>query len=162
MNSSESNGENAVSMDRRCFDRKRRRVLATTEGIVVVHLVLDTINTVQHLATLTFMQHLCGIVLWIVLPLLAVALMWRGRASGRWILIVLFGLRGIVELVVVVSMMGMGLSVLLAGPMPNYAFQALFYSSAAAWLFFSPNMKYLRGRYDEAGPAEVANQREGS
>ena len=37
------------------------------------------------------------ILLWLILPFGAVFLMWKGGASGRWILLALFGLRTLAE-----------------------------------------------------------------
>jgi len=78
-------------------------------------------------------------VLWIMVELVAVRLIWRGHAAGRWILVASFGLRGIGQIGLVASwllMMVRTPSIALAGRWLYYLVQAICCCAATFWLLF--------------------------
>ena len=76
---------------------------------------------------------------WIAAELVAVRLIWRGRAAGRWILIVSFGLKGIGQVWPAASWLPLLVripSIVLASLWLYYVIQAICYCGATFWLFF--------------------------
>ncbi len=76
----------------------RYRVCGVSMVVVLLNVVVNAYNVVRNWPELTIFHYAVGTVLWLVLPLLAVFLIWRNRPIGRWLLIVLFGLRVVVGL----------------------------------------------------------------
>jgi hypothetical protein len=112
-------------------------------GVVLVNVALNARSAVQHSPELTVVHYLIGALLWLALPLLAVLLMWRGKGISRWLLIGLFGFRGIVEVLFLGFVVVAHPSMLLAGAFRFNAVHALFYLAATAWLVFSPSVRAL-------------------
>ncbi len=76
---------------------------------------------------------------WIAVELVAVRLIWRGRAAGRWILVASFGLKGIGQIWLAASWLPLLVrtpSIALASPWLYYLIQAICYCGAAFWLLF--------------------------
>lgn len=121
----------------------RRRTCANVCGVVLFNVALNARSAVQHWPELTVVHYLIGALLWLALPLLAVLLMWRGKVIGRWLLIGLFGVRGIGEVLFLAPVVVGHPAMLFDGPFPFYAVQALFYLAATAWLVFSPSVRAL-------------------
>jgi hypothetical protein len=116
-------------------DRKRLCVLKTTTTIVAINIALNIAAIVLRWGELSSSTLFFGVMLWLVLPFVAVVGMWYKRAIAHWIVIVLFGLRGVLELSAVISLMGASFTTLFLRPRSTYAIEALFYLGSALWLF---------------------------
>jgi hypothetical protein len=79
-------------------------------------------------------------IVWIAIELVAVGLVRRGRAVGRWILVASFGLKGIAQIGAAASWLPLLFrtpSSALAGPcLLYYLVQAICYCGATCWLLF--------------------------
>jgi hypothetical protein len=75
---------------------------------------------------------------WIVAELFAARLIWRGRAAGRWILVVSFGLKGIGQIVIVWPLLVRAPSLILGWPWLKFAIKAVGYCVATIWLLLLP------------------------
>jgi hypothetical protein len=126
----------------------QRRILGTVLGVVVVNVALTAINVARNWLELTLVHHFVGMTLWVALPLLAVILIWRRHTAGRWILVALFGLRGIGEVCILVYDLtwidsSNYPSILLIPPFRRQAVNGLFYVASAGWLLFSSRVRGL-------------------
>jgi hypothetical protein len=119
-------------------------------AVVALNAVWNARNVVKHWPELTLLHHLLGILLWLVLPLLAVLLVWRGRAAGRWILVCLFGLRALAGL----SALTLDYDIVVkchpgaffAEPLRTWVLDTLFYCGATIWLLASPDIRQVCGK----------------
>jgi hypothetical protein len=79
-------------------------------------------------------------IVWIAVELIAVYLIWRGRAVvGRWILVVSFGLKGIGQICLVVTWLPLlfhNFSITFVIMLLYNLIQALCYCAATFWLLF--------------------------
>lgn len=96
-------------------------------------LAAPDMNSVATGAVITFW------VLWIAIELVAARLIRRGRATGRWILVASFGLKGIAQIGLAASrlpLVARSPSIALAGPWLYCLVQAICYCGATFWLLF--------------------------
>jgi hypothetical protein len=115
-------------------------------GILVVSAVINASNVARAWAELTLLNYLVGIALWVALPIVAATLAWRGRPSGRWILVVLFAFRALAEVYGVAPLIAIDPSMLFAAPWRRHVVDALFFAGSAAWFLFSPGVRELRSK----------------
>ena len=81
-----------------------RRAWGMFLACVSLHFVVSGWTLFVNRAQIDVAVVIVGTPLWFLLPLLAFALIWRGRMTGFWILVTLFGLRGVGELVLAISL----------------------------------------------------------
>lgn len=117
----------------------RRRVLAVVLGVVLLNVAINARSVVRHWPELTFLHYLIGTALWLLLPLVAVSLLYRGKRAGRWILVALFGLRAVAGLICAAWWMPLVVrnpSKVFVSPYRDWTIDALFYLIATLWLVF--------------------------
>jgi hypothetical protein len=92
--------------------KNRNRDCAMALAIVLLNVAFSAYKVVRNLAdVLTAPDAIVVVVgamlvlwmVWIAVELVAVRLIWRGRAAGRWILVASFGLKGIAQIWLVAS-----------------------------------------------------------
>ena len=123
------------------------RVLALVLGVVLINVLFNVRDWQQ----MTVGMYVIRILLWLVLPVFAVFLLWRTRSVGRWILIVLFGIRALAMLLFFATSGAVALvtripSMLLLEPCRTWVLELAFYFAAATWFFASPSIRQLSGK----------------
>jgi hypothetical protein len=124
---------------------KHGRIRGLVLGVVLLNVALNARHVVHNWPVLTVVHYAIGASLWLILPLWAVFLLWRGRRLGRWILVGLFGLRaliGFAELGAIGSFLLHDPWVLI-GPYRSVVVDTLFYFGAMAWLISSPGIRSM-------------------
>lgn len=125
----------------------RAGVRATVLAVVLLDVALSAYKIVANLPDLLRSPDsslvLIGATLmfwtaWIVAELFAARLIWRGRAAGRWILVVSFGLKGIGQIGSVWPLLVRAPSLILGWPWLKFAIQAVCYCAATVWLLLLP------------------------
>ena len=124
--------------------RHARRAWIVLLAVVTLQLCVTGVGVARSVSELTSLHYLVGILLSVILPLLAVFLLWRGHMAGRWILIGLFALRGAAEASWLVYLATIYPSAILSGSGPLNITNALFYSAATLWLLFSRHLRPIR------------------
>ncbi len=133
----------------RDLDRRptgRNRVFATILAVVLLDVAFSAYKVARNLPDILGAPDSTAVVtgvllvLWtasIAAELVAVLLIWRRRAAGRWILVASFGLKGIGQVGAAALRLPVLIrspSVAFAGPLLYYAVQAICYSAATCWL----------------------------
>jgi hypothetical protein len=118
--------------------------LAILIVIVVLTFAVNVRSACQNWGELTLPVVLAMTGIGFGLPLVALYLIWRGNMAGRWILVVLFGLRGAAGLECFIQF---GL-VCRFHPMffllgYKHLIAATVFLPAATWLAFSPSLRHL-------------------
>ena len=90
----------------------------------------------RNLVALMFLHHVIGILLWGVLPIVALALVFRALCC-RWILVALFGCRGVAATCYLVWLACTHPLVPYTWLYLVYILDAAFYLGSAVWLLFS-------------------------
>ena len=131
-----------------CHPPNRNRARTTILAIVLLSVAVSAYRVVRNLPGLLTEPDstavLVGAVLvfwiaWTAAELVAVRLIWRGRAAGRWILVASFGLRGIGQvsgLALSWPLLVRAPSLVLASPFLYFAIEAVCYCAATFWLLF--------------------------
>jgi hypothetical protein len=135
MTNSDESPQSGFASD--CLLPSEQRIRSTLLGIVAINLLINVWNAARNWATLTFLHHLIGITLWVVLPIVAVALIFRRRMVGRWILVVLFGGRGVAGASYLAWLAFTYKSAFHSWLCLAYALEAAFYLASAIWVFVS-------------------------
>ncbi len=134
--------EPPLDVDRQPTDRSRVRAMILS--VVVLDVAFSAFKVVRNLSDLITAPDVTAVAIgavlvfwiaWIVVELVAVLLVWRGRAAGRWILVGSFGLKGIGQVGAVAMLSGTP-SIALTGRWLYLAIQAACYCGAAGWLLF--------------------------
>jgi hypothetical protein len=110
---------------------------------------------VQNWPTLSLSSLAISTGLWMILPLIAVILLWCGEGIGRWLLVGLFGFRAAGE--------SLGLGLLVAGhwdllfkaPYLSQTLAALYYFTAAGWMCLFLHVR--RSDYVRVNPPPTDN-----
>lgn len=122
----------------------------TLSTIFITHFAIQLFNAVNAID-----QPLDGISLgiaisiWIVIPVIALFLIWKRNQSGRWILGLLFGLRTIICLLLLVFFYSrpFASSTFMTSPALIYSggllFEIAFYSTSAGWLLNSSKLSII-------------------
>ena len=131
---------------------KHGQVCAFVLAVVLLNVAWNARNVVRNWSELTLVHHFLGVLLWLALPLLAVLLLWRGRAVGRWVLVGLFGVRSLGGLLLTLSpiysvVIRRHPGLLLQEPCRTWVFDTLFYFSATVWLLTSPSVRQVCGGF---------------
>jgi hypothetical protein len=120
--------------------------LVTLLAVVTFQIALTAVNVVCNWIELTPLHYLIGIPVWVVLPLLAVALIWRRHMFGRWVLVGLFGLHGTGDVYAIANLASVYSPAILSAPGLRHVVNALFYLAVTGWLLFSPSLRGGRKR----------------
>lgn len=126
-----------------------RHVRRTLLAIVVVNFLINARNVARNWDTLTFLHCFIGTTIWGVLPIVAVILIFRRRMLGHWILVVLFGCRGVAVWLYLAWIAYTCPSSLGSQLYLFNILDAAFYLGAAIWVFVSIGH---RGRMSHDNP----------
>jgi hypothetical protein len=138
--------ESSVDVDRQPTDRRRVRAMIVSIGLLDV--AFSAYKVLRNLSDLLTSPDSIAVVIgavlvfwiaWIVVELVAVLLVWRGRSAGRWILVASFGLKGVGQVGAAASwlpMLSRTPSIALTGQWLYLAIQAACYCGATGWLLF--------------------------
>lgn len=132
----------------RPFSAKFTRAWSVLFAVILLSVAINAKNAARNWPELTIFHRLLGFGLWLVLPVVAVCVLWRGCAVGRSILACLFGLRSII------GMLALGIYFPLAARDPlclvselrGDVLETMFYLSATAWLVCSPVTRIMHQR----------------
>lgn len=122
----------------------RGRVWRAALNVVLLSVAFNAHVVVLNWPELTLLHHVAGVLLWLLVPFLAVYLLWRGKRTGRWILVGLFGLRAVGSLDsfrYCLPLIVYDPAILLCAPYRTTFLDILFYSTATTWLLFSPSIR---------------------
>jgi hypothetical protein len=111
----------------------RERAWEILLAVVLASFALNGFNLWRNWEDTSLAALVAGLVLWFFLAVLAVFLLWRGRVAGAWILVVLFGIRGATNLVLVATCARQSLLVL-HPIVVRHVILGTFFVASAAWI----------------------------
>jgi hypothetical protein len=117
----------------------RLRAFRTVVWIVFVSTLLSLRAAVRNRSQLTGLEFVGASTISLILPLVAVWLLSKGRGSGKWILVTLFSLRGTASVILFflsINLLSHSLVWILAEPLRTRLIEAVFYCGSTMWLLF--------------------------